>query len=153
MYQHNFNRGAPSSHAIGAPKLRKRGYLSTREILVFTWMYVRPSTPQGNQSEISHFLASVEACNLILHIHIVVNWQLSKQLIRWLVSHVCIAGDLLYQVSTHLGNVFFNIFSDKLLVFNWSQVQLQEDFFPLVTNLLFEVDYKFINANFAFSLG
>ena len=116
-------------------------------------MNVRPSTPQGNQSEILHFLASVEACNLILHIHIVVNWQLSKQLIRWLVSHVCIAGDLLYQVSTHLGNVFFNLFSDKLLVFNWSQVQLQEDFFPLVTNLLFEVDYKVINEIFAFSLG
>ena len=32
------------------------------------------------------------ACSLILHIHIVANWQLSKQGIRWPVSHVRIAG-------------------------------------------------------------
>ena len=33
---------------------------------------VRLSTPQGNQCEISHFQASVGACNLVLHIHVVV---------------------------------------------------------------------------------
>jgi len=35
-------------------------------------------TPQGNQFEMSHFLACVGACNLIVHIHVVFNWQLSK---------------------------------------------------------------------------
>ena len=33
----------------------------------------RPSAPQGNQCVILHFLANVGACNLILHIHVVVN--------------------------------------------------------------------------------
>jgi len=43
----------------------------------------RPSSPQGNQREMSHFLASVGACDLILHIRVVVNWQLSKQGVCW----------------------------------------------------------------------
>ena len=40
-------------------------------------MYVHPpasqSAPQANQCEMLHFLASVGACNLILHIYVVVN--------------------------------------------------------------------------------
>ena len=59
-----------------------------KEIIVMTkWNLVWPcissivclSTPQGNQCEISHFQASVGACNLILHIHVVVKWQLSSR--------------------------------------------------------------------------
>ena len=38
-----------------------------------------------------------------------------------------------------------------LLVYNWSQVQLQVDFFAMVTGLTFEVNYKFTNESFAFS--
>ena len=34
---------------------------------------VRPSTPQGSQFEMIHFPANVGACNLVLHIHVVVN--------------------------------------------------------------------------------
>ena len=45
----------------------------------------RPSAPQGNQFEMLRFLASVGACILILHIHVVFNWQLSKQGISWTV--------------------------------------------------------------------
>ena len=45
----------------------------------------RPSSPQGNQCAIK--AASVGACNLILHIPAVVNWQLSKEGICWPVSH------------------------------------------------------------------
>ena len=33
----------------------------------------RPSAPLGNQCEILHFLANEGACDLILHIHVVVN--------------------------------------------------------------------------------
>ena len=47
----------------------------------------RPSAPQAFQCLISHFLASLEACNLILHIHVVINWQLSKQGIRYFSHH------------------------------------------------------------------
>ena len=39
-----------------------------------------------------NLLGSVGAWNLILYIHIVVNWQLSKQSIHWPVSHDHIAG-------------------------------------------------------------
>ena len=44
----------------GAPKLRKCGYLLIRENLVITWPYAdRPSSPQGNQCLLLHFLASL----------------------------------------------------------------------------------------------
>ena len=33
----------------------------------------RSSSPQGNQGEMSQFLFSMGECNLILHIHVVVN--------------------------------------------------------------------------------
>ena len=33
----------------------------------------RPSASQGNQCKTSQFLASVGACNLVLHVHVVVN--------------------------------------------------------------------------------
>ena len=39
----------------------------------FTRPSTRPSAPLGNQPEISHFLASVGACNLILHIYVAVS--------------------------------------------------------------------------------
>ena len=77
----------------------------------------RPSAPQENQCEMLHSLASVGACNLILHIHIVVNWQLSKQSIHWPVSHDRIAGGL--EVTC-----FFKFTADKFLVFDLSQAQL-----------------------------
>ena len=38
------------------------------------------------------FLVCDPRCNLILHIHVVINWQLSKQGIRWQVSPDRIAG-------------------------------------------------------------
>lgn len=80
------------SHASGAPYIAKKinfGYFgypaSILEIgchisiimsfCLSTW----PSSqmPQGHQFEFSLFLASVgAACNLILHIHLVINWQL-----------------------------------------------------------------------------
>ena len=45
------------------------------EVLARPWVgvCVRPSAPQANQKEMSHFLASVRACNLILHIRVVVS--------------------------------------------------------------------------------
>ena len=46
-------------------------------------LFVKPVVPT---------LSIVEACNLIFRIHVVVNWQLSKQGICWSVSHDHIAG-------------------------------------------------------------
>ena len=52
------------------------------------------------------------------------------------------------------GWTHLKLSADKLPVFNWSQAQVQLDFFAMVTRLLFvEVTYKFINGSFAFGLG
>ena len=53
--------------------------------------------------------------NLIIDMHIMVNLQLSKQGIRWKVSHDRIAG----ASATHRGREFFFKFSvDQLLAFD-----------------------------------
>ena len=118
----------------GAPRAR---HLSI--CLVVTWPHVLPpvrQVAQGNQCEISHFLALVGGCNL-MYTNAVVNWQLSKQCIRCPVLHDWSWA----QVSTHRCWVFlFKLF--KLLVFKWSQAQLQVDFFTS----LFEMNYEFING-------
>ena len=68
-----------------------------QESLLVTWPYLHPPVrTKGNQCETLHFLASVtlvwEPANLILHINVVINWQLSKQSIHWPVLHDRIAG-------------------------------------------------------------
>ena len=71
------------------------------------------------------------AWDLILQIYDVINGKLSKK---------GSAGQyymtiLRTQVLPHRGNVFFKLSDDKLLVFNWSQAQLQVDFFVMVRSL------------------
>ena len=90
---------------------------------------VRPSAPQAYQCLISHFLASLGACNLILYIHVAINWQLSKQCIRWPVSSGRITGSVIDPLSL---SVFLKLFTDKLLVFKWSQTQVK--FFKCIRN-------------------
>ena len=63
----------------GAPQQRKLGHLSIREILVITWPYIRPSAPQGNQCEISHFLANCGNLQPDIAHPVVVNWQLQNK--------------------------------------------------------------------------
>ena len=55
-------------------QLRKFGYLSMTPRNFGSQVTIHPSAPQGNQCEISHFLASVGTGNLILHIPVVVNF-------------------------------------------------------------------------------
>ena len=116
-----------------------------REILAARWPPVPPSAPQSNQGEMSHFLASVGACNVILHIYVMVNWQLSKHAGQY---HN-IAGSSVNPLRLRV----FKLSADKLLAFNWSRAQLQADCFAMVKSYFFEVNYKFINNSFAFSLG
>ena len=89
--------------------------LSILENLAITWPYTdhptfRRSAPQAYQCLISHFLASLGACSLILYIHVaihvVINWQLSwssesADQYRLTMSRA--------QVSTHWVPVFFEI--------------------------------------------
>ena len=96
-----------------------------RENLVITWPYTdwplarqrdRPSAPQAYQCLLSHILASLGAH--WLHINVVINWQLSKQGIRWPVSPDRIAGS---GVDPSRSSIFLKLSADKLLVFKWSQ--------------------------------
>ena len=111
-----------------APKLRSNsssmilGYLSVKFGNQKTpCPSTRPSATHGNQCEISHFLASVGACNLIFHIHVVVNWQLSKMDIRWLVSH-----DRIVESGVEISRLrAFWSYLLSLLVFNWTEAQIQ----------------------------
>ena len=66
-------------------------------------------------------VASVGAWNLIWCIHVVVNWQLSKQGIPWPVSHDHITDS---DVDPSRLCVFLKFSADELRVFNWSQAQV-----------------------------
>ena len=55
------------------------------------------------------------------HINVVINWQLSKQGIRWPVSPDRIAGS---GVDPSRSSIFLKLSADKLLVFKWSQAQV-----------------------------
>ena len=99
------------------------------EILVVTWPYTRP--PVHNTSKprwMSHFLASVGACNMILRIDVVVNWQLSEQDSHWPVSHDHIEGSSIHQSRLRF---LLKLSAEGLLVFIRSQAQLQADFFAM----------------------
>ena len=58
----------------------------------------------------------------ILDINVVINWQLSKQGIHWPVSLDGIAGS---DVDLLRSSIFLKSSADKLLVFKWSQAQVQ----------------------------
>ena len=80
------------------------------------------SAAQGNQCSISHFLARKTDIAPIQHINVVINWQLSKQGIRWPVSPDRIAGSGV--VSSRLS-IFLKLSAHKLLVFKWLEAQVQ----------------------------
>ena len=58
----------------------------------------------------------------ILNINVLINWQLSKEGTRSLVSLDRIAGS---GVNPSRSSVFWKLSADKLLVFKWSQAQVQ----------------------------
>ena len=61
-------------HACKRSPIAKKIWLSIHLRNFGSHMTVHPSvSPQGNQGEMSHFLASVGPCNMILHILVVVN--------------------------------------------------------------------------------
>ena len=126
-------------------------YLSEKFWLTRDFTSARPgpsSAPQGSQSEMQHFLASVGAatwyCTAML-------WSIDSCQIRVSADqyHLTVSR---VQVSPIEVTCFLKFSRDKLLIFSWSQAQLQVDFFAIVTSLsLFEVNYKFFIVSFAFS--
>ena len=67
-----------------------------------------------------------------LHINVVINFQLSKQGIRWPVSPDRITGS---GVDPSRSSTFLKLSADKLLVFKWSQAQVYY-FFKFIWNML-----------------
>ena len=67
-----------------------------------------------------------------LHINAVINWQMSKQGIRWPVSPDRIAGS---GVDPSRSRTFLKLSGDKLIVFKWSRAQVYF-FKKMVWNML-----------------
>ena len=113
---------------------------------------VRPHHRETNL-KMSHFLGSVGACNLILHIHgqltAVKTWYPLTS-ITWSYCRGSAVHLSRLRVFCFVLFFFFTEFStDKFTLFVWSQAQLEMDFVAISTSLLFEVDYKFISGSFA----
>ena len=67
-----------------------------------------------------------------LYLNVVINWQLSKQGIRWPVPPDRMAGS---GVDPSRSSTFLKLSADKLLVFKWSQAQVYF-FFKFIWNML-----------------
>ena len=89
----------PVYYISGPPRARYRSPITKKIWLSSHPRIYRPSTPQSNQKEMSHFLARLGTCNLILHIQAVFNRQQSKQGIADQFHMVASRA----QVSTHRG--------------------------------------------------
>ena len=86
----------------------------------------RPFTPQENQCLILHFLVSLGAQEqpdiaLIFNINVEINWQLSKQGIRWPVSPDRMAGS---GIEPSRSSIVLKLSADRLLLFKWSQAKV-----------------------------
>ena len=97
-----------------------------------TWLLTSSQTPQGNHFEFLLFWASVGACNLILHIHVVINWQLSKQGICWPVLQNRIMGSGVGPLRLGVSFFYYPLTSYILLIFKWSQARVLFLFFSLI---------------------
>lgn len=91
----------------------------------------------------SHFLAGVVAYNLILHIYVVVNWQLSKNGICWPVSHGQIgAQGRSIEVTRFFEVLHWQVTSSQLIAGS-----TPSGYFAMGSSLLLELNYKFINGS------
>ena len=102
-------------------QLRKYGNPSMRENFDFIAMtssiirtYVRPPI---HVCQCDQYHASLQQTSLILDNHVLINWHLSKQGIRWPVSGGHIAGSSLEL--TEVSCFFFKLTTDQVLVFDW----------------------------------
>ena len=102
--------------------------LSIRETLIITWPYVRPSAPPGNQCEKWNFLASVGVCNLCLtrlygELFNSILWSINscQNGVSAGQSYMTLSRA---QLPTYRGHMFFEVSTDQLLAFNWSQSQV-----------------------------
>ena len=75
---YSIEKRSPKQSAREQSPIAKKIWLPIHPRSFGCQLTVRPparllSAPQGNQCQMLHFLAAVGACNLIVHIHVVVN--------------------------------------------------------------------------------
>ena len=140
-----------SKPASVTPNLRKCENLSIQEILIVTWTYFCPSVFTTGQPMWNFTLSS--QCGS-LHPDIAHPWydscqnmvladQSHKTILQAQVQPIKMT---LFFLSYPLTNFFCQFLTDCWLNSKWK-------FFVMVISLLFEVNYKFINKSFAFSLA
>ena len=119
--------GCQKNCIIAKRNARVRSTIPIRENLVWRDRTPndRPFTPQENQCLILHFLVSLGAQEqpdiaLIFHINVEINWQLSKQDIRWPVSPDRTAGS---SVDPSRSSIF-EVIRWQITSFKWSQAQV-----------------------------
>ena len=120
--------GCQKNCIIAKRNARVRSTIPIRENLVWRDRTPndRPFTPQENQCLILHFLVSLGAQEqpdiaLIFHINVEINWQLSKQGIRWPVSPDRMAGS---GIEPSRSSIVLKLSADRLLLFKWSQAKV-----------------------------
>ena len=109
------------------------------QLIEVTWFIWKLSADQliilqdRDQCSVSYFLPSLGSEHRkLIHVNAVIDWQLSKQGIRWPVSLDCIAGS---GVDPSRSSVFLKLSADKALVFKWSQAQVKF-FLKFIWNML-----------------
>ena len=138
-----------AKRACGAPWVRKRGKLPIRENLVITWPYTDRPTVRPHHTGIAMFTLTLSSYfgspgspgeNWLLF-NVVINWQLSKQGIRWSVSPGRIASivSLVFRLS-QAQNYFFKFIGNVLclchygpaLLTFWFQTDLDAKIQPVI---------------------
>ena len=116
----NFFSGAPrAKRARGAPLVSKSTHPRKFGNHVTDRLSVRTTgIPMFTLTLSSYFGSPGESW---FHINVVINWQLSKQGIRWPVSPDRIAGS---GIDPSRSSVFLKLSADNLLVFKWSQAHV-----------------------------
>ena len=125
------------------------------------WPTDRPSAPQAYQCLLtlsSYFGSPGESW---LHINVVINWQLSKQSIRWPLSPNRIAGS---GVDPSRLSIFLKLSADNLLVFKWSQAHVYfcfkfisntlclNQYRPALLRFWFQTDFRRKNSASVFKI-
>ena len=139
-----FSSGAPRAREARAwAEPHSYGNLPIQENLVITWPTDRATDrPSVRPTGIPMFTLTLSRFGSPggswLHINVVINWQLSKQDIRWPVSPDRIAGS---GVDPSRSSIFLKLSADNFFVFKWLQAHAYF-FFKFISNMLCLCQYR-----------
>ena len=113
-----------AKRACGAPRVSKSTH--PRKFGYHVTVYRPPARPSARTTGIPMLTPTLSSFfgspgESWLHINVAINWQLSKQGIRWPVSPDRIAGS---GVDPSRSSIFLKLSADNLFVFKWSQAHV-----------------------------